>query len=156
MIISKQQAIREQWKESCSNRLCKKRKWLVTNTCSCKVFTKDLKYGNTFAAWILIRVDGSSMQWFDKKCFQSVHLNAHTTKLCSKKNWGEPSALNCWNPVCPALWFLWKSKDFLVAREQKLGTTGHWALLEHSLDIVTCRTLLRRDLLWFHSCKQPL
>ena len=34
--------------------------------------------------------------------------------------------------------------------------TGHWALLEHSLDIVTCRTLLRRDPLCFHSCKQPL
>ena len=31
------------------------------------------------------------------------------------------------------VWFLWKSKDFLVAQEQKLGATGHCALLEHSL-----------------------
>ena len=33
----------------------------------------------------------------------------------------------------PSTWFLWKSKDFLVTREQKLGPTGHRALLEHSL-----------------------
>ena len=57
-------------------------------------------------------------------------------RLCSKKNWREPSALNQWKPVktsVPSIWFLWKSKDFLVAREQKLGATGHQALLEHSL-----------------------
>ena len=28
---------------------------------------------------------------------------------------------------------LWKKEDFLVAQEQKLGTRGHGALLEHSL-----------------------
>ena len=28
-----------------------------------------------------------------------------------------------------------KSKDFLVAQEQKLGATGHWALLEPGLKI---------------------
>ena len=32
----------------------------------------------------------------------------------------------------PSIWFLWKISDFLVARGQKLGTRGHWALLEHS------------------------
>ena len=43
----------------------------------------------------------------------------------------------------PSIWFLWKSKGFLIAREQKLGATGHWALLEHSLDIVTsCGSIL--------------
>ena len=45
-----------------------------------------------------------------------------STRLCSKKNWREPSALNLWNPVTsvPSIWFLWKSKDFLVTREQKV------------------------------------
>ena len=55
----------------------KKRKWLVTKTRSCKVFTTDLNQ---------IIKDGSSMQWFEKKCFQSFHLNGHTTRLCTKKN----------------------------------------------------------------------
>ena len=33
----------------------------------------------------------------------------------------------------PSTCFLRKSKDFLVTREQKLGPTGHQALLEHSI-----------------------
>ena len=33
----------------------------------------------------------------------------------------------------PSIRFVWKSKDFLVTREQKLGATGRRALLEHSL-----------------------
>ena len=32
----------------------------------------------------------------------------------------------------PSIWFVWKSYNFLVAREQKLGARGHWALLENS------------------------
>ena len=48
-------------------------------------------------------------------------------ELCSKKNWREPS-----------IWFLWKSKDFLVAWERKLGSTGHQALLEHCLGNRLC------------------
>ena len=43
------------------------------------------------------------------------------SRLCSKKNWREPS-----------IWFVWKIWDFLVARGQKLGAKGHWALLQHS------------------------
>lgn len=38
---------------------------------------------------------------------------------------GALSALNLLNPGCLALWFLWKSQDFLVTREQKLGVMGH-------------------------------
>ena len=30
-------------------------------------------------------------------------------------------------------WFFWKNRDFLVGQEQKLGTSGNHALLEHSL-----------------------
>ena len=56
-------------------------------------------------------------------------------RLCSKKNWRQPSTLNLWNPVCPAKWFLWKSKDFLVAREQKLQMQAPRAT-EHSLVLV--------------------
>ena len=44
-------------------------------------------------------------------------------------------ALNLWNPVCPAYDLYKKSKDFLVAQEQKLVATGHRALLEPGLKI---------------------
>ena len=44
-------------------------------------------------------------------------------------------ALNLWNPVCPAYDLYKKSKDFLVAQEQKLVATGHQALLEPGLKI---------------------
>lgn len=54
----------------------KKRKWLVTKKCSCKVLTKDLTQ---------IIKDGSSMQWFEKKCFQSFHLNGQTTVLYQRR-----------------------------------------------------------------------
>ena len=49
-----------------------------------------------------------------------------STRLCSKKNWREPSALNLGNPVTsvPSIRFLWKSKDFLVTREQKVRCHG--------------------------------
>ena len=63
-----------------------KRKWLVTKTYSCKVFTKDLNQ---------IIKDGSSLQWFDKKCFQSFHLNGHTTRLCSQKIEASPVLWIC-------------------------------------------------------------
>ena len=34
------------------------------------------------------------------------------SRLCSKKNWREASALNLWNPVCPANDFYEKAKIF--------------------------------------------
>ena len=54
------------------------------------------------------------------------------SRLCSKKNWREPIALNLWNLRRPASDF-YKKLRFLVTREKKLGITGHWALLEHIL-----------------------
>ena len=49
----------------------------------------------------------------------------------------------------PSTWFLWKSKDFLVTREQKLGPTGHQALLEHSLaNTRLCLQGATRSMLW--------
>ena len=34
----------------------------------------------------------------------------------------------------PSVWFLWKTKTFLVSRKQKLGLRGQQALLEHNLE----------------------
>ena len=62
----------------------------------------------------------------------------YNARLCSKKNWWEPSALNLWNPVCPAYMIPMKNLRFLVAQEQKLGATGHRALLEHTHACLTC------------------
>ena len=44
-----------------------------------------------------------------------------------RKYKGALSALNLLNPGCSAIWFLWKSQDFLVTREQKLDVMGHQA-----------------------------
>ena len=49
--------------------------------------------------------------------------------------YGKLKGAQCSEPVksrVPSIWFVWKIWDLLVARGQKLGTRGHWALLEHS------------------------
>ena len=57
-----------------------------------------------------------------------------SSRLCSKKNWSEPSALNLSNPVCPAYMISMKKQRFSsCTRKKKLGAVAHWALLEHSL-----------------------
>ena len=72
------------------------------------------------------------------------------SRLCSKKNWREPIALNLWNLRRPASDF-YKKLRFLVTREKKLGITGHWVLLEHSLVAVRSWELHNEEplgLLW--------
>ena len=70
-----------------------------------------------------------------------VFLDFHS-RLYSNKNWRGPSALNLWNPGCPAYAFSEKKNwDFLVAWEKKLGARAHWVLLEVSNVVMPPQTL---------------
>ena len=58
-------------------------------------------------------------------------LNHIHVRMCSK---GKMKGAQCSEPVkskVPRIWFVLKSKHFTVAQQQKLGTRGHQALLEH-------------------------
>ena len=58
-------------------------------------------------------------------------LNHIHVRMCSK---GKMKGAQCSEPVkskVPCIWFVLKSKHFTVAQQQKLGTRGHQALLEH-------------------------
>ena len=64
-------------------------------------------------------------------------LNYFSLSLLPSKAvlWEKLKAAQCSELVkssVPSIWFLWKSKDFLVAQEQHLDAMGHRALLEHS------------------------
>ena len=95
------------------------------------------------------------------------------TRLCSKENWRDPSG--CSETVksrMSSVWFVWKLWDFLVARGQKLGSRGHWALLEHSPEVplkvhemdsfscnlptkkLTVKYLMASIISWLVMCKQ--
>ena len=52
------------------------------------------------------------------------------SRLCSKSNWREPSALNLRvNHRVPSIESLWKIYNFLVRKEHT--SKGHWALLQY-------------------------
>lgn len=79
-------------------------------------------------------------KWNSAVFLQSVCLQNGTsefgiqvlTRLCSKENSMEPSALKVWNPGCPHNYVLYektKFKNSWVAQKQKQGTRGHWVLL---------------------------
>ena len=56
------------------------------------------------------------------------------SRMCSEK---KSKGAQCSEPVkskVPSVWFLWKTKIFLVSRKQKLGLRGQQALLEHNVE----------------------
>ena len=84
-----------------------------------KALTGNLDLWNVTLVHLYLRIlyKVSCKQWFlqarcDRSGFSpfmvlSVHPGKTTvhrvfTRLCSKKNWEEPSSLNLWNPECPA------------------------------------------------------
>ena len=63
------------------------------------------------------------------------YMKAHVRRMTKALLLGKLKGAQCSETVksrVPSIWFVWKKYDFLIAREQKLGARGHWALLEHS------------------------
>ena len=64
---------------------------------------------------------------------------------------GKLKGAKCFETVkfrLPSIWFVWKKKELLVSRRQKLGARGHWGLLEHSLDSISFNSSNVDSILW--------
>lgn len=71
---------------------------------------------------------GTSMFLLSEVCYikQKWLISEASSRLCSKKNWREASALNLWYPGCLAYDFYQRTKIFKLPRNKSLasGATG--------------------------------